>query len=56
MTTDTTAAILVIEDEPMIRRFVCRALKAEGFRTIEADPSLPRHLVTETGIGYRFVP
>ncbi|MBK5964979.1 DNA-binding response regulator [Thiocystis minor] len=36
MTTDTTAAILVIEDEPMIRRFVCRALKAEGFRAIEA--------------------
>jgi two-component system, OmpR family, KDP operon response regulator KdpE len=25
-------------------------------RKIEADPSRPRHLVTETGIGYRFVP
>ena len=25
-------------------------------RKIEADPSQPRHLVTETGIGYRFVP
>jgi len=25
-------------------------------RKVEADPSQPRHLVTETGIGYRFVP
>ena len=25
-------------------------------KKIEADPSLPRHLVTEAGIGYRFVP
>jgi two-component system KDP operon response regulator KdpE len=25
-------------------------------RKIEADPSQPRYLVTETGIGYRFVP
>jgi len=25
-------------------------------RKIEAEPSQPRHLVTETGIGYRFVP
>jgi two-component system KDP operon response regulator KdpE len=25
-------------------------------RKLEADPARPRHLVTETGIGYRFVP
>jgi two-component system KDP operon response regulator KdpE len=25
-------------------------------RKIEVDPSQPRHLLTETGIGYRFVP
>jgi two-component system, OmpR family, KDP operon response regulator KdpE len=25
-------------------------------KKIEADPAQPRHLVTETGIGYRFVP
>jgi two-component system KDP operon response regulator KdpE len=25
-------------------------------KKVEADPSLPRHLVTEAGIGYRFVP
>ena len=25
-------------------------------KKIEADPSMPRHLLTETGIGYRFVP
>lgn len=25
-------------------------------KKIEADPSMPRHLVTEAGIGYRFVP
>lgn len=37
MTTDTTAAILVIEDELNIRRFVARALKAEGFKVSEAD-------------------
>ncbi len=25
-------------------------------KKIEADPSMPRHLITETGVGYRFVP
>jgi two-component system, OmpR family, KDP operon response regulator KdpE len=25
-------------------------------KKIETDPSMPRHLLTETGIGYRFVP
>ena len=25
-------------------------------KKIEADPSRPRHLVTETGVGYRFIP
>lgn len=25
-------------------------------KKLEADPSMPRHLVTEAGIGYRFVP
>jgi two-component system KDP operon response regulator KdpE len=25
-------------------------------RKLEVDPSQPRHLITETGIGYRFVP
>ena len=25
-------------------------------KKIEDDPAQPRHLVTETGIGYRFVP
>jgi len=25
-------------------------------KKIEADPSQPRHLVTETGVGYRFMP
>jgi two-component system, OmpR family, KDP operon response regulator KdpE len=25
-------------------------------KKVEADPSMPRHLVTESGIGYRFVP
>src|SRR5262249_18305205 len=25
-------------------------------RKLEADPSRPRHLVTELGVGYRFVP
>jgi len=25
-------------------------------KKMESDPSMPRHLLTETGIGYRFVP
>lgn len=25
-------------------------------KKIEVDPSRPRHVVTESGIGYRFVP
>ncbi|MDE2368022.1 MAG: response regulator [Burkholderiales bacterium] len=25
-------------------------------KKVEADPSMPRHLVTEAGVGYRFVP
>jgi len=31
------ARILVVEDEPEIRRFVCAALAREGFETYEAD-------------------
>ena len=25
-------------------------------RKIESDPARPRHILTETGVGYRFVP
>jgi two-component system KDP operon response regulator KdpE len=25
-------------------------------RKIEADPARPRHILTETGVGYRFTP
>jgi two-component system KDP operon response regulator KdpE len=25
-------------------------------RKIEADPARPRHILTETGVGYRFAP
>ena len=25
-------------------------------RKLEADPNLPRHILTETGVGYRFRP
>ncbi|MDH0303319.1 MULTISPECIES: hypothetical protein [unclassified Pseudomonas] len=25
-------------------------------KKVEAAPSQPRHLVTETGVGYRFIP
>lgn len=48
MITETMAAILVIEDETMIRRFVARALKAEGFHVIEADSV--RQALAETAI------
>ena len=33
-----------------------RVYMAQLRRKIEADPAKPRHLQTETGIGYRFVP
>ena len=33
-----------------------RVYMANLRRKLEDDPTLPRHLVTETGVGYRFVP
>ena len=35
--TEARPIILVVEDEPQIRRFVRRALEAEGFGVVEAD-------------------
>ena len=32
----TTARVIVVEDEPQIRRFVCDALRREGCASIEA--------------------
>ena len=33
-----------------------RVYMAQLRKKIESDPARPRHLVTETGIGYRFLP
>ena len=33
-----------------------RVFMAQLRKKLEADPAQPRHLVTETGVGYRFVP
>jgi two-component system KDP operon response regulator KdpE len=33
-----------------------RVFMVQPRRKLEADPSMPRHLLTETGVGYRFVP
>ena len=33
----TTATLLIVEDEDAIRRYVCTALEAEGFRVHEAE-------------------
>jgi two-component system KDP operon response regulator KdpE len=33
-----------------------RVYMAQLRRKLEADPSNPRHLLTETGVGYRFMP
>lgn len=33
-----------------------RVYMAQLRKKIEADPSRPRHLITETGVGYRFMP
>lgn len=38
-------------DTPYLRVFMAGLRKK-----VEADPSQPRHLVTETGVGYRFIP
>jgi two-component system KDP operon response regulator KdpE len=38
-------------DTPYLRVFMGGLRKK-----VEADPSQPRHLVTETGVGYRFIP
>jgi two-component system KDP operon response regulator KdpE len=35
--TDAGASVIVVEDEPQIRRFVRRSLEAEGCRVFEAD-------------------
>jgi len=42
--TDPTPVVIVIEDEPKIRRFVRMALESEGFQVFEAD-SVQRGLV-----------
>jgi two-component system KDP operon response regulator KdpE len=39
------------EDQHYVRVFMGQLRKK-----LEADPAQPRHLITETGIGYRFVP
>jgi two-component system KDP operon response regulator KdpE len=39
------------EDTPYLRVYMGQLRKK-----VESDPSQPRHLLTETGIGYRFVP
>jgi two-component system KDP operon response regulator KdpE len=38
-------------DTPYLRVFMGGLRKK-----VEVDPSQPRHLVTETGVGYRFIP
>lgn len=44
MTTETHAAVLIVEDEKEIRRFVRQALEAEGYRVFEAE-TLQRGLI-----------
>ncbi len=36
MTSETQARVIVVEDEPQIRRFVCEALRSEGWTSHEA--------------------
>ncbi|HCZ13010.1 MAG TPA: two-component system response regulator KdpE, partial [Candidatus Accumulibacter sp.] len=33
---ETQASVIVVEDEPKIRRFVCEALRSEGWVSLEA--------------------
>lgn len=33
---ETQASVIVVEDEPQIRRFVCEALRSEGWASLEA--------------------
>ncbi|MBL8535360.1 MAG: winged helix-turn-helix domain-containing protein, partial [Betaproteobacteria bacterium] len=39
-----------VEDSHYVRVFMAQLRKK-----LEADPSRPRHFVTESGVGYRFV-
>ena len=34
---DEPGAVLVIEDDPAIRKFACRALELEGYRVLQAE-------------------
>ena len=56
--------ILVIDDEPQILRAMCTILTEKQFRRVymsqlrkklEADPERPQYILTEPGIGYRFI-
>ena len=50
------ANIVIVEDDAQIRRFAkVRVYMGHLRKKIEIDPSRPRHLLTEAGIGYRFV-
>ena len=39
----STPSILIIDDEDQLRK------------KIEKDPNRPEHIITESGIGYRFI-
>ena len=58
---ETVQRALVVEDDVEMRRFVRMSLDAEGFeaqlrKKVEGDPSQPRYLLAEVGVGCRFVP
>ena len=46
--------VLVVADEPPIRKLLRVGLSAHGYQILEASSSeRPRYILTETGIGYR---
>jgi response regulator RpfG family c-di-GMP phosphodiesterase len=65
MTSAGIARILVIDDEPQIRKFLRISLNAYGYEVIEAvrgedqklgdDPASPRYISNEPGVGYRML-
>ena len=62
--TDAMHQVLIVEDDPAIVDLglpdrddsgSLRVYIASLRRKLEADPSRPRHIITELGLGYRLV-
>lgn len=46
---ETAPVVLVVDDEPSVRDLVCRALREDGYRTLEAGHGIEALNLVETG-------